>query len=451
MASLPRLDTSRDALKNVSGRNSYTSATDSASNSARNSYASISDSTPASSRTSYSSIPESLGRVSSFSRTSDSFLPDSVASTPLTSRDSSPDSPIRWARKEGDMITEPESPPHSVEKIPLPPTPVPKDGPSTLRDLKNVQNVICVAFGAFDKFYISWEDTDNQFHQECNKLPESLQRWLFPDDGSTRHLPSLQVSFGSNDDFFASDQFGKLSSRDAVGQLGETKPVPKLAEIARGIMRKKAHTVSSPTTPPPNLAPPESPKLERRRTFMGAQPALIFNTESKLASIPAGEQLITRAPPVVEQPLTRATPMPMPANEPQVKPQLTRLDSKSEMPAAEHRRRRSILIGVPPMRPAWPEKKTLMMAKERILAERTLESAHIPAPLRVAPISRYVDAGVQTEPMKEKPCEPIRTQLSLAGKPACPNTLPPQHQVPIGSMQHFFRSQYSLGDALRYV
>jgi hypothetical protein len=40
-----------------------------------------------------------------------------------------------------------------------------KDGPSALRDLQNVRNVVCVAFGAFDRYYISWEDNSGEFHQ----------------------------------------------------------------------------------------------------------------------------------------------------------------------------------------------------------------------------------------------------------------------------------------------
>ncbi|KAF4635246.1 hypothetical protein G7Y89_g2843 [Cudoniella acicularis] len=377
------MDTSRDGLHSPSPRNSYASTTDSEFNSARNSYTSISDSIPSSSRTSYSSIPEALGRVLSFSRTSDSFIPDSVASTPLTSRDSSPDSP-RWAKRATETMAQPNSPRFVEKDPPNELAAVAKDGMTTLRDLKNVQNVLCVAFGAFDRFYISWEDIDNQFHQESNKLPESLHRWLFPEHGGTRHLPSLQVSFGSNDDFFASDKFGKLSSRDANVQPSDSKPVPKLADVART---------------------PESPKLERRRTFMGAQPAPIINAEPKLPAIPAGEQL------------------------------LTRLGSKAEMPSAEHRRRRSILVGVPPVRSAWPEKKTILMAKDRILAERALEAAAAAAPPTPAR-TRYVDASVQTEIVKE-PCQPVSAQVVL-------------HNVPMGSMQDFFRGQYSLGDALRY-
>jgi hypothetical protein len=43
--------------------------------------------------------------------------------------------------------------------------PVAKDGFEALKALQNVRNVVCVAFGAFDRYYISWEDNDGEFHQ----------------------------------------------------------------------------------------------------------------------------------------------------------------------------------------------------------------------------------------------------------------------------------------------
>jgi len=41
----------------------------------------------------------------------------------------------------------------------------PKDGFEALKGLQHVRNVICVVFGAFDRYYISWEDNDGLFHQ----------------------------------------------------------------------------------------------------------------------------------------------------------------------------------------------------------------------------------------------------------------------------------------------
>jgi len=43
-------------------------------------------------------------------------------------------------------------------------------------------------------------------------LPKPLQTWLFPADGSTRDFTTLQVILGRNDEYFASDSKGKISS-----------------------------------------------------------------------------------------------------------------------------------------------------------------------------------------------------------------------------------------------
>ncbi|KAE8440629.1 hypothetical protein EG329_007013 [Mollisiaceae sp. DMI_Dod_QoI] len=513
MDSLPKVDTAADSLP-TSARNSYASATDYNPRSARNSYASISDINTISSRTSYSSITESLGRVSSFSRTSDSFIPDSVESTPVSSRDSSPNSPTRWASQEAVPMVDQTSSSSSQKRPRSHSRSGSKDGPSALKELQNVKNVVCVAFGAFDRYYISWEDNDGEFHQESHKLPESLYKWLFPPNGETRHLPTLQVSFGSNDDFFASDQDGKLSSRDASPPADKKAPPPRLSDVARGFMRRKAYTVSSPKLSDDLQDKPDekpvSPRLERRKTFLEGQASpradykqtaiplslslhtrrgsrtenigseqtivpltLSLHTRkesrSEMPKIeerkplpPAPEQFPTRLDakaelakaeqrrsmfttaerqislpeikqeiPKVEQPRSIA-----PASE----HQLTRLDAKPDFAKAEQRR--SILVGAPPVRPSWPERKTLFMNRERILNGARDNAAAVPK-------STYVDAGVQTEITDAEICEHLSKISVPIAVPVI--QLPPRHSVAIGSMADFFRGQYSLGDALRFV
>jgi len=235
---------------------------------------------------------------------------------------------------------------------------------------------------------------------ESQKLPEKLQEWLFPADGTTRHLPSLQVSFGSNDDFFASDTFGKISSRDS-NSPGEPKSVPKLAEVARGFMRKKAHTISSPTSTETGESTLRSPILERRNTFMGSQ--LNHDSDSKLKRISTRE------------------------------PSLSRPDLRPEISSPEHRRKRSILIGAPPIRPTWPDRKVILSAKERLKLQEDRPCA-----------LKYVDSGMQTDPNDDCLLEYSKPEIIYPRFPSRP-------QIPMGSMQDFFRCQYRLGDALQYV
>jgi hypothetical protein len=137
---------------------------------------------------------------------------------------------------------------------------------------------------------------------ESQNLPKCLHKWLFPLDGQTRDLPTLQVSLGSNDEFFASDKLGKLSSRDPCCQSTEEKPPPRMAQVARNVLRTKSHTVSNPTLPD-DLHP--KPTMQRRRTLLEGQPSPRLDS----------------------------------------RPMLLRLDSRPERSKAE--RRRSVFGGIP--------------------------------------------------------------------------------------------------------
>jgi len=236
---------------------------------------------------------------------------------------------------------------------------------------------------------------------ESQKLPEILQEWLFPLDGTPRHLPSLQVSLGSNDEFFASDRFGKISSRESNSPAEESQTTPKLAEVGSTFMRRKAYTISSPIMRKSFEPYTDSVRQERRKTSMGTP--LTPNRDSKLTRIPRRETL------------------------------LTHLDTKTDMEPVAHKRGKSLLIGPPSVRPLWPDIRTILMAKERLKTQELQDTASAPR--------GYVDAGVQTELPKIEDCllsEPVRSYL------------PPQHQISIGSMQDFCRAQYRLGDALLY-
>ncbi|KAH8594082.1 hypothetical protein B0O99DRAFT_688110 [Bisporella sp. PMI_857] len=138
-----------------------------------------------------------------------------------------------------------------------------RSGTTVLSELKDVKEIICVAFGAFDRFYIGWEDLTGIYHQERQNLPEKLEKWLFSSTGETRHIPTLQVSFGSQDEFYASDRDGKLSNRETASpQISSENEFVETQHTAR----KKAHSISSPGLPPDPANNFHAPKLERRRT-----------------------------------------------------------------------------------------------------------------------------------------------------------------------------------------
>ncbi|TEY82586.1 hypothetical protein BOTCAL_0028g00070 [Botryotinia calthae] len=179
-----------------------------------------------SSRSSRSSYASSSGSFSSIARTiSPTFsgrstpLPESPTSCLPSPQDKTLQNVpnVTYHQIQGDN----ESLNHQIPTRPKLPTIIPaaQNGPSTLARLQDVQCVFCVAFGIFDRYYIAWEDTKGEQHQESNKLPQLLYDWLYPESGQARYLPSLQVSFGTNNEFFAVDKDNKISCRDSVPSI----------------------------------------------------------------------------------------------------------------------------------------------------------------------------------------------------------------------------------------
>lgn len=195
-----------------------------------------------------------------------------------------------------------------------------------LGQLESEDKILVYAFGAFDKYYICWQDRQGQYRQgavtvlpilqtplfahfilhnpfvangslwaswieplssclrhcrwlwyalvccgytdklhsarvERHGLPLALERWLFPSDGTKRHLETLQVSLGHNDEFFAFDKFNRIShintelrdtrhhsisagvgaSRDEIARSTST---TYAAATAIAKLRRKSHTFS---------------------------------------------------------------------------------------------------------------------------------------------------------------------------------------------------------------
>jgi hypothetical protein len=72
------------------------------------------------------------------------------------------------------------------------------NGPAALAALKDVRNIMCVAFGAFDRYYICWQGNDGKYYQgqkfplltiinkymltrigpDSQSLPTRLESWL---------------------------------------------------------------------------------------------------------------------------------------------------------------------------------------------------------------------------------------------------------------------------------
>lgn len=231
-------------------------------------------------------------------------------------------------------------------------------------------------------------------------------------------------------------------------------------------MRQKSYTVSSPTLPEDlrsKLDEKSAPKMERRKTYQLGQDIMSPKSTADVEITPRvglpqllrlekrrSTQLGLESPlertvvetPVREEPvqrqLSKVTTIPFEENK-----ALIRLDTEPETRKANHARRKSLMIPVPPVRAAWPKKQILSIAREKLQTREPQISP--PAKAR-----SYVDASVQTEILEDLSLSVLGLQAMQTPRYVEPhfNQLPPQHLISIGSMQDFCRGQYRLGDAL---
>jgi hypothetical protein len=156
------------------------------------------------------------------------------------------------------------------------------DDPESLEDL-----VVC-AFGAFERYYVCWKTRGGDFRQGGNSpvpqflpfaykiadgydLPSSLKEWLFPADGITRDFASLQVVFGRGDEYFASDNNGKLEVKEPEIK----KPTPVESDELSGkqtLRRSRTMSLLRPLSDPiAKFAAPTSDVFKRQDAVSRSQ------------------------------------------------------------------------------------------------------------------------------------------------------------------------------------
>ncbi|OCL13790.1 hypothetical protein AOQ84DRAFT_371846 [Glonium stellatum] len=133
--------------------------------------------------------------------------------------------------------------------------------PSDPKDPESIAELVVVAFGAFERYYVCWRNRAGQYRQDSYGLPAPLQEWLFSSTGQTRHFPTLQVVLGRDDEFFASDKDGKLENvnvdlRDRIP--GVDSPVERTERT--GLRRSRTLSFVRPSSDP--AVKPFSPIIE---------------------------------------------------------------------------------------------------------------------------------------------------------------------------------------------
>jgi len=86
---------------------------------------------------------------------------------------------------------------------------------------------------------------------ERHGLPKELDDWLFPADGGTRDLSTLQVSLGTHDEFFAFDKFERIAHkneefRENASNMSQrsSSPDTRTPNTPEQKLRRKSHTFS---------------------------------------------------------------------------------------------------------------------------------------------------------------------------------------------------------------
>ncbi|KAI1341050.1 hypothetical protein F5Y15DRAFT_23820 [Xylariaceae sp. FL0016] len=79
-------------------------------------------------------------------------------------------------------------------------------------DADGVAELVVTALGTSGRHYVCWKTRSGQYKQQSHGLPQRLQDWLFPADGTTRDFATLQVILIGDDGFRASDKNGDIRS-----------------------------------------------------------------------------------------------------------------------------------------------------------------------------------------------------------------------------------------------
>jgi len=299
--------------------------------------------------------------------------------------------------------------------------------------------------------------------EESHKLPEKLHEWLFPPDGGTRDLQTLQVTFGSGEDFFASDKEGKISNRDPVpeilaaavemdpsaqkdvlvasasdGQLKrlDSKPVLKKLERRRTDLFTKMELKTS--------TKPESPVVLRRRSTLGSRMLPVINTLERGTIDNIDSSLVhSTSTPTSRSPVNQRRRSILGSN-------IIPLSNATNVET--HGDGRMSVLGQAraelSTRQSWIEKKALPRLQTQGLEEEPAKPLMVQHEMEQTglvkiEIRKYIDSSMQTESMVND---------SSDWKCCCNTGHRSVHDISVGGgFQYFEEEEYFLGDGLVYL
>ncbi|KAJ8115183.1 hypothetical protein OPT61_g3109 [Boeremia exigua] len=307
--------------------------------------------------------------------------------------------------------------------------------PESPDDPESLEDLIVCAFGAFERYYLCWKTKGGDYRQDGYDLPPALSEWLNPTDGTTRDWASLQVVFGRGEEYFASDQNGKLEFKEP--EVKKTLEEGEKEKMDRQAVRR-SRTVSflrplSQASSRSEVSDGEMLSRNRRTSSISSQrasrpPSLSYSTTgSEVSSSQLGEPHIqdptVEAKSALSSEFTAATngDMASKAVAPAHAAEPTNSDGQSTdvsalpqdiVPAPAHLdllENHSNRTGITSI----PEEQIEATSTYRDLSKECTCGCH-EAPLSYAKRPTYVNASVQTDPTCASPRKPLRVDTHSA-------------------------------------
>ncbi|KAF2739757.1 hypothetical protein EJ04DRAFT_559659 [Polyplosphaeria fusca] len=323
--------------------------------------------------------------------------------------------------------------------------------PQDPSDPESLEDLVVCAFGAFERYYVCWRNRGGEYKQDGYDLPQSLQEWLFPPDGSTRDLATLQVVFGRGEEFFASDKDGKLECKEPEAKKPDPLPIEPGDRFDK-----------------PNLRRSRTTSFIRRSSDLSSRPLSVDYTApesvNQSGATGLGAQHRSRSNPTLVRPASDPTPAAFDSAS-QSPIQAPTSAPSTSIPSRRKSRPLSMSFSLN-MFPKIVEGKPLSpssIASDWTQATKDTECCTCTSHRTSLPPSTYVDASIQTEPDSGPPTA-LRVGPSSDTSPfpsynydyGFAETEPTQFQAPVAvpmfmgrMMDYFHNPGYRLGDSLQ--
>ncbi|PHH90547.1 hypothetical protein CDD83_3352 [Cordyceps sp. RAO-2017] len=287
---------------------------------------------------------------------------------------------------------------------------------------------VVTALGSGGRYYICMKTRSNEYKQYSQGLPKTLHEWLFPADGSTRDLETLQVILIGDDGFRASDKQGELRS-------DEQRSSPSFQRRMTWHSQKFASAGEEPADNNSSNRPDGQTQLRRRPSTIPHPSAALAQSSLTHARSSSVDKSSVRSR--IARLQRKATD---PGDVPRLPAGPKEEESSGDLGPEMISRPPSMLPSKPLSRRSWrpiaadrDEEASSQGDAHKPDPEAQSQSSDVSQPVRSTVSFRYADAAVQTEPSPTPP-------VSSSSPPPPP---PPQPQKSCTCQCHESASLYA--------